>query len=29
MERLNLSVKDSFINAVMAIINIYNESEKL
>ena len=29
MERLNLSVKDSFINAVTAIINIYNESEKL
>ena len=29
MEKLNISVKDSFINAVNAIINIYNESEKL
>ena len=29
MEKLNPSVKDSFTNAVTAIINIYNESEKL
>ena len=29
MEKLNISFKDSFINAVNAIINIYNESEKL
>ena len=27
MEKLNLSTKDSFINAVVAIINIYYESE--